>query len=179
MTDINKNTLIMYKGIFLVVAYLILFFVINNDSQIYFYSSFIYYSLGASVLVCLLIFYISNVGKSLWYMYCLAVASVVISSSLWFVPKILHYTVLEKDTVCLKSTIIRKYWHRPGDVGHIGFRIDQNITIPQELISFNSLSGLSEYVYDTFPPKGSNILICGDMSRIGYTYSTQYSIGAL
>ena len=58
------------------------------------------------------------------------------------------------------------------DRGHLGFDIDYTGTaeLPRELIGFSSLGGLMRYEYDELPKTGSNIKICGDISRVAYHY---------
>jgi len=142
-----------------------------NDSQIYFYSNYIYLSLLGSVLACIILCYLltKRIIFSIWYY--ISVPVLIVTVSLWIVPKILHFTVLTTKEICIKSTIVDKYWHRYGNAGYIDFSVDHNLNIPEELLSFNELSKISEYHYKRFPKKGSKIKICGDISKVGYTYT--------
>ena len=144
---------------------------ILNDSQIYFYSNYGYISLFGGILMCIFLCYFvtKNVELSTWYYFSMPI--LILTLSLWIIPKFFHYIILAPNVICIESTITNKYWHRYGDVGYIEFNFDNNSNIPKKLLHFNSLSKLSKYNYDIFPSKGAKIKICGDISKVGYTYT--------
>jgi len=148
----------------------ILILKIVYDSQIYFYSNYYYISLFGSILICIILCYFltKNTKLSLWYY--ISMTILILTLSLWVIPKIFHYTILSSKVVCIESTIVNKYWHRYGDVGYVEFQFN-NTNIPEKLLHFNRLSKISKYDYDIFPQKGSKIKICGDISKVGYTYT--------
>ena len=114
-------------------------------------------------------FVTKNVELSSWYYFSMPI--LILTLTLWIIPKFFHYTILSSNVICIESTIMNKYWHRYGDAGYVEFNFDNNSNIPQKLLHFNALSKLSKYDYDIFPSKGSKIKICGDISKVGYTYT--------
>jgi len=145
-------------------------FTMTNDSQVYFYTNYGYLSLIVSIFTCIVLYYFLRKKKiSKWYY--LFIPILVITLALWIIPKALHYTVLPKKSICLDSTITHKYWHRYGNAGYIEFSLYSNSKTPKELLHFDSLSNLDKYDYDLLPSKGEQIKICGNISKVGYTYT--------
>lgn len=144
---------------------------ILNDSQTYFYSNYAFISLLSSISMCIILCYllIRIIKLTRWSYFALVI--LVVTINFWVIPKILHYTILSSEPMCIESTLTHKYWHRYGDAGYIEFKPKSYSSIPKELLYFNSLSKISKYDYDLLPPKGSEIKICGDITMVGYTYS--------
>ena len=148
---------------------------IANDTQVYFYSNYIFFA-----LIFLFFFYIffgyvipkifASKVYSKWYY--LTIVLLGITLSFWNIPKVLHYYLLDKEEKCIASKLTYKYFsYTSGNVGRISFNTEYETNIPYALHKLNSLSAISKETFDILPKQGSNIQICGDISDVGFTYS--------
>ena len=137
----------------------------------YFYDFYILYSLGLAIVV-LIVFYffikLYNV-RTFWAKY-LLIPFMIFSLSLWTIPKFIHHYIFSTETLCLNATLKYKdYIHRDDRVKII-FELDYSIQIPKQLQSFTQLDGVGGYEYNSLPKKGKKIKICGEVSKIGFSF---------
>ncbi|HEY9190186.1 MAG TPA: hypothetical protein VIM88_04915 [Sulfurovum sp.] len=148
---------------------------IANDTQVYFYSNYILFS-----IIFLFVFYIisgyvipkifGSIAFSQWYY--LSIVLLGITLSFWNIPKVLHYYFLDKKEKCITSKLTYKYFsYTSGNVGRISFNTEYQTDIPNTLLKLNSLSAVSKETFDALPNEGLNIQICGDVSQVGFVYS--------
>lgn len=172
----NKKQSVLYGDIFLIGLTAALFLIkIANDTQVYFYSDyFLFSTICALILGACFLYVIPKIFSATLFTkwYYLSIILLTISLSFWNIPKVLHYYFLDKKEVCIVSTLTYKYFsHTSGDVGRISFDTKYQSDIPPQLLSLHSLSAVSKGIFETLPEVGSNVQICGNLSRTGFTYS--------
>ena len=175
LQDKYKNKKIsIFDGVLAVVIYFIVIYKIISSSFIFFYSNYILYAIFLFVLWCILLCYFFPKKWKLTvptdvYNFLMPILALVIS--FWIIPRSWHYIDASKKEICIDAKLIRKLPPNNSGDGIINFDIRYDKLLPKELISLGSLSGLSYEEYMTLPAKGSKIKICGDISKVGYTYT--------
>ena len=143
-------------------------------SYIYFYTNYILYSFGIlfvlCLVICLIVFRSRKSIESIDPMViCISVLIFVSMLSIWWIPKLFHYTLLDRTELCINAKLISKY--RLKSIRNIRFEINSTKTeLPATLLKIDTLSNIDVIEYDKLPPIGSKIQICGQLSKVGFSY---------
>jgi len=164
-----------FNLILLVMSFIIFMTIMINDSQIYFYQNYFLYSIFGLLFYSFIFLYLlpkGNGQKVFSQGYYISMLIIGISIFIYIVPKAWHYNFLKLDTVCFQAKLTYKYYsYTSGEVGRISFDSIYEENIPYKIIQLSSLSAIPKDEYDSLPNIGSKIKICGDISKVGYTYT--------
>jgi len=144
-------------------------------SYIYFYTNYILYSFGALFILCSVIYLVTfRTRKSIVSVdpTVICISALIFASmlSIWWIPKLFHYTLLERTELCINAKLISKY--RLKSIRNIRFEINSTkMELPATLLKIDTLSNIDAIEYDQLPPIGSKIQICGELSSVGFSYA--------
>jgi len=143
-----------------------------KSSLVYFYANYILYSLLCVIVLLFLTFYWIpklSIYKKLSIAVLLTMPFLYLVTTIWFIPKLIHYQYIDKQYQCFNAKLESKWFLRSDIVGSIRFDIDYTNDLPKEMMFINFLDGLDTYQYDNLPNKGEKIRICGEISKIGFS----------
>jgi hypothetical protein len=98
--------------------------------------------------------------------------TLVVMISFWIIPRVWHFIDTTKKEICINAKLTSKREPYGGQDGVIWFDIRDDKIMPRELRNFNLLSNLSYDEYRDLPKKGGTIKICGEISKVGYQYTS-------
>jgi len=142
------------------------------SSFTYFYQNYIVYSFVFILLLLFLcLYWIPQKKFSIKFsnFYDLMIPLIIVTTTLWFIPKLLHYYLIDKKNQCIKTVLTNKSYNPHGKSGFIKFDDINAVPRIEDMIFVNSISGIDEYQYDNLPKKGEKIRICGEVSKIGFS----------
>jgi len=158
-----------FDGFLYIFAMMNIIFVIISVFE-YFYSSYIFYSLFVLIILLLLLGYI-YFYKYISLLSFNSLVILVIVYSIWFIPEGFHKYIIQKNFICLEAQLKSKRFIRYNEHrGKIKFTILNKFNMPKELLFFDTFYGVPKDQYDNLPLKGSKIKICGEISKIGFSF---------
>ena len=139
---------------------------IMHSSFVFFYSAYFYYSL-AMLLVLMIIFWIID-RKYIDLPY--VGLSVLIATILFYgLPLASHYLLLDTKRICFETSMKSKSYSPKEGIGKIW--IENNTQIYENIEKIDEINGISKDEFDLLPKVSSKINICGDISKVGFSYS--------
>jgi len=172
---INSSRNNSYKDLLLIfITIALISFEIHSPFK-FFYSNYILYSLIIVVLLLFLMLYwlpkkFSSKYFSGWYSSMIPITIIYIS--IWFIPRVLHYLIIPSKTQCIQSTLIDKLYNDYGESGFIKFDAINAVPRIKNMMFIDSFYGLDKDQYNNLPKKGEKIRICGEISKIGFSFDT-------
>jgi len=167
----SKNKLSTFEVTFALGAITIIGLYMPNNSFIYFYRHYLTYSLIGIILgILILVMMSKRFTQKFTVLYYFSIILITIFMSIWFIPKSLHYLKNDKNNVCVEAHLKYKGFVRYNNNGFIKFTLLDDTKLPIDLIFLKKINGLSRYDYDNLPKKGEKIRICGEISKIGFSF---------
>ncbi len=136
---------------------------------VYFYKFYILYSLIA-IMSIMSIFYILIKDNLIYWTKYLFIPLMVFSLFLWTLPKLVHHYIVSTQMLCLNATLRYKDYISRDNRVKIVFELENKIKISKQLQSFSKLDGIDGYQYNNLPKKNEKIRICGQISKIGFSF---------
>ena len=145
------------------------------SSFVYFFSNYYIYALGLIFCLGIVIYFLKKRYHLEWKAQRIIWIGVLIGSmSFLLLPQWMHFYVLEKKQICIDAKLVqkRKYGRSKDNKRMIKFDINYTADLPRQLLGFSKLKDIPDYQYDTLPPVGSPIRICGELSKVGFQYTS-------
>ena len=149
-----------------IVVSMIIVILITNSSFVFFYKNYLILSLFSALILLTILFVLARKYNKLSFV---GISLILILFSTHLVPLAFHYMFGEKENVCFEATIGGRYFsYTSGNIGWINIRdIDSD---SKNIRAISRMPGIPKYEYDQLPPAGSKIQICGQLSKVGFSY---------
>lgn len=138
----------------------------------YFYENYFIYSIAGSVILAMITFYYLpkyyeiKLKELHYFLFSIFFAGL----TFFFIPKFAHIFILNKNFQCISATLVGKSFLGSDQKGSIKFDIIYEQNTPKEFIGYHSLRDIPKDEYEQLPSHGSKINICGDLSKICFSF---------
>jgi len=172
--EVRRKDATLFDGFLVVITIIPIGFELFSSFE-YFYQNYFIYAFFSSFLLMMTLFYlipkwINIKFKELQY---ILISILILGISFFFIPKLLHYIFLPKTNQCFVATLLEKrLLGRSNDKGKIKFDIIFDKDTPSKFIGYSTLSDVPVYEYELLPKLNSKIKICGEISKVGYQYTS-------
>ena len=161
----------------IVVVIFLLFIGINevfDFTFIFFYTNYIVYTFLGTIIVSIILLKIPKIlyKKRFTRWYYESTIILICILGIWTIPKMAHKVYFNKKNICFESQLISKRFMNKIGNGVIKFKVLNTIKMPTSLLSFDAFYGVPEEQYNNLPKKGEKIRICGEISKIGFSFDT-------
>lgn len=162
--SVYQNQYDLMAGLILIIVPFVL------TSLTYFYANYIVYSLLGFVILLFLTFYwlpklsiYQKFSIAIW----IVIPLIYLATTIIFIPYFLHNYIIDKRYECYSAKL--KRMTDVGGIGRIYFDIDYTKDLPREMMFVHAMD-VDIYQYDNLPKKGTKIRICGEISKIGFSF---------
>jgi|GEM_PF-1898313 len=130
--------------IFLVlIAFVPFLYELVESSFSFFFHNYIFYSLSFMVVLIMIGFYLARIFHSRnFFTYFFLIPLMSLTWSIWFIPKLIHYTYAAKTYLCVEANLTRKFYTHKDSLGDIWFDINYTNDMPREFMYLDSLNAI-------------------------------------
>ena len=139
---------------------------IMHSSFVFFYTAYIYYSLAVQLVLMIIFFIIDKKYINLPYLGLSILMAIILFYGL---PLVSHYVLLDTKRICFETTIESKSFRKKESIGKIW--IKNSALVYENVENIDEINGIGKDEFNLLPKIGSKIQICGDISKVGFSYS--------